>query len=185
MNTLSRTISTAPAPALAGLLALVTLASGCATSASDSNGFANYEPRYVRDYRDNTPLEAVDSLLFAYRQGDYEGVYHLTKPTDKQSAADRNAFIEEVAEGDDWTPALWELDRDVAYTGDRTSADVVASVLSDLEGFLYSDTMRFYCFLDGEHWKIAQHDFEGESALLAPVEEDAATAPSAQQGAGD
>lgn len=114
-------------------------------------------------------MEAVDSLLFAYRERDHEAVYFLTKPATSHSAQDRKAFLAELQDNDEWTPALWQIDAKVAYTGEKSSADVTASVLSDLEGFLYNDTMRFYCFLDGEHWKIAQQNFEGESTLLGPV----------------
>jgi len=151
----------------AGLLTL-TLLAGCATSGS--GGFDKSNPVFTKRYDDSSPLNAVDGLLFAYRAGDYNGVYYLTKPSDTQSAEDRQAFLDEVEAGDEWTPALWQLERKVAYTGDKASADVVGSVLSDLDGFLYTDTMRFYCFLDGKSWKIARHEFEGESVLLGPVE---------------
>jgi len=150
----------------AGLLSL--LLSGCATTAPDR--FPEGTPVFTRAYDDSTPLATVESLLFAYRAGDYSAVYFLTKPADGHSAAARDAFLKEVESGDEWTPALWQIEPHVAYTKDRESADVVASVLSDLEGFLYTDTMRFYCFLDGEHWKVARHAFEGESMVLAPVE---------------
>lgn len=151
----------------AGLLAL-SLLGGCATSGSGD--FDKNAPVFTKHYDDTAPLNAVDSLLFAYRAKDYIGVYYLTKPADAQSAADRKAFLAEVESGDEWTPALWQLETKVAYTGEKTSADVVGSILSDLDGFLYTDTMRFYCFLDGEHWKIARHAFEGDSVLLGPVE---------------
>jgi len=149
------------------ILALILLP-GCAST--DSETFDPSEPVFTKRYEDNTPLAAVESLLFAYRAGDYHAVYFLTKPTENQSAANRKAFVNEVEAGDEWTPALWQLDPNVAYTGDKASADVVASVVSDLDGYLYTDTMRFYCFLDGERWKIANHDFEGESQVLAPAE---------------
>ena len=147
---------------------LLLLAGGCASSGSDA--MDRYEPRFTREYKDSTPLEAVDSLLFAYREGDYGTVYFLTKTTESQSDAGRKAFMEESRNSDAWTPALWEIDGHVAYTGDKNSADVTASVLSDLEGVLYNDSMRFYCFLDNGHWKIAQHTFEGESVLLGPAD---------------
>lgn len=142
--------------------------SGCATKSKEE--FNTGMPTFTRAYKDKSPLEAVESLLFAYRMGDFDAVYYLSKPADKQSATEREAFLKEVHGSKDWTPALWELDQDVSYTGDKESADVIASVLSDIDGFLYSDTMRFYCFLDGEHWKIAQHQFEGESTLMVPTE---------------
>lgn len=150
----------------AGLLAALLLG-GCATTNADH--IPKGTPVFTRAYDDSTPLAAVDSLLFAYRAGDYKAVYFLTKPAEGHTTAGREAFLAEVEAGDEWTPALWQLEPDVAYTKDRASADVVASVLSDLEGFLYTDTMRFYCFLDGEHWKVARHAFEGESMVLAPV----------------
>ncbi len=150
------------------LLALALFAAGCASSGGD--GFDTSDPVFTKHYEDGTPLEAVESLLFAYRAGDYSAVYFLTKAADQQSAAGRQAFLEEVQAGDEWTPALWQLEPKVAYTGDKESADVMASVLSDLDGSLYADDMRFFCFLDGKHWKIARHAFEGDSVLLGPVE---------------
>lgn len=152
---------------MAGLLSMALFAGGCASPASDR--FAEGGGTYTRQYKDSTPVEAVDSLLFAYREEDYEAVYHLTKPAGSQASPDRKAFLSEVKGDKDWTPALWQIDTNVAYTGEKTSADVLANVLSDLDGFLYNDTIRFYCFLDGEHWRIAQHSFEGESVLLAPA----------------
>lgn len=145
----------------------VVLSGGCNSAPSDR--FSTEPPVFTRTCRDSTPQDAVDSLLFAYRAGDYATVYYLSKPAGSQSEADRKAFLAEVNEGGDWTPALWEIERQAAYAPDRKSADVMASVLSDLDGFLYSDSMRFFCFLDGTRWKIVKHQFEGESTLLAPA----------------